>query len=78
MQEENGDKLWFLVEASGHINFDVNMKTDQKGLYNIEGYQKGELAWKTWKFPVDYKNISSMKAKEEEDESWGKCYPRIL
>ena len=38
MQEENGDKLWFLVEASGHINFDVNMKTDQKGLYNIEGY----------------------------------------
>lgn len=63
MQEEHGNVLKVLVEASGHINFDTNMKTDQKGLYRMEGYEKGEFAWKTWKLPLDFEKVSAMQGK---------------
>lgn len=35
MIDQHGHKLRFVVEASGHINFDRNMWTDYKGLYRV-------------------------------------------
>lgn len=40
MVHDHGSRLWILVEASGHINFDKNMLTDKKGLYSIKGLGK--------------------------------------
>ena len=71
MIEQNGNILRILVEASGHINFDKCMETDQKGLWKFESNHP--LKWKMFKFPVD-ESILNWQATEEQFEGFPELY----
>jgi hypothetical protein len=77
MISEHGSRLWIIVEASGHINFDKNMLTDKKGIYSIEGLSENHV-WNMWKFPLEYHNIANWKCSTpEEDSKWGSTFSRV-
>lgn len=77
MVSEHGSRLWIMVEASGHINFDRNMLTDKKGIYSIEGLGENYV-WNMWRFPIEYQSIVNWKwSTPDEDNKWGLSYPKL-
>ena len=45
--------LWFLVEATGHINFDHQMEHDLKGIRDISDDKGTQFEWNVYKVPID-------------------------
>lgn len=78
MTHENGARLWIIVEASGHINFDRNMLTDKKGLYSIKGLDK-EQVWVMWKYPLNFETFANWKVADtqEQENKWGETFPKL-
>ena len=46
-------KLSILVEAMGHINFDLPMETDRKGLYFFNDTRATKFEWSMYKINAD-------------------------
>lgn len=66
--------LMVMVEAMGHINFDHQMETDRKGLFDFYGTKGGKYEWTMWKFPID---SSILKWKEDPTEQLDQ-YPVLM
>lgn len=52
-ESDNDCTLRIMVEAMGHINYDISMEEDFKGLVSFDAGTNEEFEWVMYKIPID-------------------------